>query len=188
MERFKILPLIIFLLMLSSLACSLNFLGAATPESVIPVTTEAVESLEETAQSAFQEAQNSGEVNLEINEAQLTSIFAFELEERVGDIINNLQIFLRDGQIQMTGDLNNEGISATVKAIVDVSVDPVGRPTLNVISANLGPFPVPGDLVSEVEMTINKAFQEQIKSMTPEMHVERIIIDNGKMTITGRKK
>ncbi len=94
--------------MLSSLACSLNFWGNATPESVIPVTTEAVESLEETAQSALQEGQNSGEVNLVINEAQLTSIFAFEIEKHVGDIINNLQIFLRDGQIQMTGDLKRE--------------------------------------------------------------------------------
>jgi hypothetical protein len=59
---------------------------------------------------------------------------------------------------------------------------------LDVVSANIGPFPVPGDLVSEVEVTINKAFQDQIKSMAPDMHVERIIIDNGKMTITGRTK
>ena len=174
--------------MLSTLACSLNFWSTATQEPVVPVTTEAVESLEETAQSAFQEAQNSGELSLVINEAQLTSIFAFELEEQAGEIINNLQLLLRDGQIQMTGDLNNEDFSASVKAIVEVSVDPVGRPSLNVISANLGPFPAPGDMVSEVEMVMNKAFQEQIKSMAPEMHVEEVIIDSGKMTITGRKK
>ncbi len=174
--------------MISSLACTLSFWRTATPESVIPVTTEAVESLEETAHGAFQEAQTSGEFNLVITEAQLTSILAFELEESAGDMINNLQLFLRDGQIQMTGDLNSEGISAPVKAIVEVSVDSAGRPILNVVSANIGPFPVPGDLVSEVGVTINKAFQGQIKSMAPDMHVEKIIIDNGKMTITGRTK
>ena len=94
--------------MLSTLACSLNFWRTATPESVVPVTTEAVESLEETAQAAFQAAQNSGELSLVINEAQLTSIFTFELEEQAGDVINNLQLLLRDGQIEMTGDLDTE--------------------------------------------------------------------------------
>ena len=188
MNRYKLLPLIIFLLMLSSLACTLNFWRTATPESVIPVTTEAVERLEETAQGVFQEAQTNEEINLVITEAQLTSILAFELDERAGEMINNLQVFLRDEQIHMTGDVNTEGISAPVKATVEVSVDLAGRPILNVVSANVGPFPVPGDLVSEVEVTINKAFQGQIKSMAPDMHVERIIIDNGKMTIIGRTK
>ena len=188
MKRYKLLPLIIFLLMLSSLACSLNFWSTATPEAVIPITTEAVERLEETAQGAFQEAQTSGEVNLVITEAQLTSILAFELDERAGEMINNLQVFLRDEQIHMTGDVNTEGISAQVEATVDVRVDSAGQPILNVVSANIGPFPVPGDLISEVEVAINKAFQDQIKSMAPDMHVERIIIDDGKMTITGRTK
>ena len=188
MERYKLLTLIIFLLMLSSLACTLNFWKTATPESVLLETTEAVERSEESAQGAFQEAQTNTEVNLVLTESHLTSILAVELEERAGEMINNLQVFLRDGQIHMTGDVNTEGISAQVKAVVEMRVDSAGRPILDVVSANIGPFPVPGDLVSEVEVTINKAFQDQIKSMAPDMHVERIIIDNGKMTITGRTK
>jgi hypothetical protein len=166
----------------------MNFWRTATPESVIPVTTEAVESLEETAQGAFQDAQTSGEVSLVVTEAQLTSIFTLELEERVGEVVNNLQLSLRDGQIQMTGDIVSESITAPVEAVIEADVDPAGRPILNVISANVGPFPVPGDLVSEVEATINKAFQDQIKSTAPEMRIEKIIIENGKMTISGRTK
>jgi hypothetical protein len=174
--------------MLISLACNISFWRTATPEYVIPVTTEAVESLEETAQWVFQEAQTSGEINLVISEAQLTSIFTFELEERVPGMVNNMQLFLRDGQIQMTGDISSESISAPVKAILEVRVDPLGRPILNVLSANIGPLPVPGDLVSEVEAIINQAFQNQIKSMAPEMFIEKIVIENGKMAITGRAK
>jgi hypothetical protein len=35
---------------------------------------------------------------------------------------------------------------------------------------------------------INKAFQEKIQSVAPNMHVESIVVENGTMTITGRSK
>lgn len=188
MQRLKVFPLIIFVFVLSSLACNLSFGRQATSEAEIPVTTEAVESLQESAQEAYAESPASGQIEFVITESQLTSLLTFELAERVGDQITNLQVLLRDGQIQIFGDLDSQGISAQVRVIIGVEVDPAGRPVLNVVSSNVGPFPVPGELISEVELMINKAFQEKIQSVAPNMHVESIVIENGTMTITGRSK
>ena len=184
MKRLKVIPLIIFVLALSSLACNFGFGRQATPEEVIPVTTEAVESL----QGAAGEAIQNGDIEIAITEAQLTSLLAFELAERAGDQISNLQVFLRDGQIQLYGDVDTQGISAQVRVFVAVSVDPIGRPVLEVVSSSIGPFPVPGELISEVEMIMNKAFQEKVESMAPNMHIESIVIEDGTMTIIGRSK
>jgi len=72
--------------------------------------------------------------------------------------------------------------------VIDVSVDPVGRPTLSIISSNIGPFPVPGDLVAEVEAVVNKAFQDKVIALAPNMHIDDIVIQNGVMTIYGHPK
>jgi uncharacterized protein YpmS len=188
MKRLKVIPLIIFVIALSSLACNFGFGRQETPEEMIPVTTEAVENLQEAAEEAVEDAFQSGEIEIVITEAQLTSLLAFELEKRAGDQLSNLQVFLRDGQIQLFGDVDTQGISAQVKVFVAVSVDPVGRPVLEVVSSSIGPFPVPGELISEVEVVMNRAFQERVESMAPNMHVESIVIEDGTMTIIGRSK
>jgi hypothetical protein len=84
--------------------------------------------------------------------------------------------------------LNSQGISAPVKVVIDVNVDPVGRPMLSIISSSIGPFPVPGDLIAEVEVLINKAFQEKVLALAPNMHIDNIVIENGIMTIYGHSK
>lgn len=176
--------------MVSSLACNLSFGRKATPEPALPVTTEAVESLEESIEEAYQEAQMSGEIQLVITEAQITSLLTFELEKRAGDalVIENPQIYLRDGQIRLIGGVKRLGISATARVTVEVSVSADGKPVLDIVSASIGPFPIPGDFVSEVEIIINDVFQEQIASKVPGLFIESIVIENGTMMITGHNK
>ena len=187
MKQLKLIPLIIFVLVLSSLACNLSFGRQATPEPLIPLTSEEEESAAGSAEETFQGAETGGMVVLEVSETQLTSLLVGELEKLVGDQISNLQAYLRDGQIQIFGDIDSQGITAPLKVVIDVSVDPAGRPNLHVISSSIGPFPVPGELISEVEVLINKAFQEKIQSMAPNLHLQSIVIENGIMTIYGTK-
>jgi uncharacterized protein YpmS len=187
MKQLKLIPLIIFVLVLSSLACNLSFGRQATPEPLIPLASEEEESVGGSAEETIQGEETGGMMVLEVSEAQLTSLLVGELEKRIGDQITNFQAYLRDGQIQIFGDIDSQGITAPVKVIVDVSVDPAGRPNLHVISSSIGPFPVPGELISEVEVLINKAFQDKVQSMAPNLHIQSIVIENGKMTIYGTK-
>jgi uncharacterized protein YpmS len=187
MKHKKTLLIILSVSVLVSLACNFGR-RVSTPAPTVPVSTEAVENLEESLEDAFQEAQESGEINLVITEDQLTSAIAFELEKNGTDSISDIQIRLQDGQVQMTAAVNASGLSATASVIMDVSVDAAGRPVLNVVSANLGPFPVPEDLVSEIEVQMNQAFQEQINETGTDVIIESIVIEGGSMRITGRTK
>jgi len=178
--------LIIFVLALLSLACNYSLRGPKTPEPTIPVTTQAVEDLEENVKNAADEAAKTGRINLTITEYQMTSLLAQQLEQAGIDFLTNPQVTLRDGQIQLTGDVNQESLSAKVTVILAVSVDAAGRPVLDVVSANIGPLPVPEDLISEIQTRLNEAFMGQIRSLAPNLFIESIVIEGGNMTITGR--
>jgi uncharacterized protein YpmS len=184
MQKKKWIVLIIFALVLSSLACNFGFGRRSTPENSAQLTAEAVNN-QSGSGTGFTEGQLEP---ITVTEAQLLDLMQGELQDRIGDQVSNLQVYLRDGQIQILGDVNTQGISAPVKVVVDVRVDPVGRPSLQIISSNIGPFPVPGDLIDEVELLINKAFQEKVVTLAPNMHIDSIVIANGTMTIFGHQK
>lgn len=186
MKKKNWIVLIIFALVLSSLACNFGFGRRSTPENSAQLTAEAAATNNQFgSDSGVAEGQQEP---ITVTEAQLLDLMQGELQKRIGDQVSNLQVYLRDGQIQILGDVNTQGISAPVKVIVDVRVDPVGRPSLQIISSNIGPFPVPGDLIDEVEVLINKAFQEKVITLAPNMHIDNIVIQNGTMTIFGHQK
>jgi len=185
MKKLRTLVIILSVLAAVSLACNLGR-RTATPEPTVAVSTEAVESLEEAVEEAFEEAQQTGTIDLEITESQLTSVVAAELEKSGSESIADPQIRLDDGQIQITVQVKATGISAQAKMIMEVSIDGAGRPVFEVVSAGIGPIPLPADLVSEIEARINRAFQEQIDDAAPEMFIESIVIEGGSMRITGR--
>ncbi|UCD98203.1 MAG: hypothetical protein JSV42_14775 [Chloroflexota bacterium] len=188
MNKIKWVPIIIFVILLSSLACNLPFFRQATPE---PLTSTGGDELSSNGESEQDSSQSPGveeTILLEITEDQLTNLVAQELEGRVGDQVNNLQVFLREGQIQIFGDVDSQGISAPVKVVLEASLDPVGRPNIKVVSSNIGPFPLPAELISEVEVMMNRAFQEKIQDLAPNASLELIVIEGGRMTIYGSIK
>jgi uncharacterized protein YpmS len=172
----------------ATLACNLGRRAAETPAPLIPVSTEAVQSLEETAVNSYNELQQTGEVNLTVTEEQLTSMVALELEQQGADGISNPQVFLRDGQIQLTGDVQTQGISATARMAMEVDIDGNGRPSLQIVSANIGPFPVPDSLIENVETRLNQAFLNELDERAPNLVVESVVIADGSMTITGHTR
>jgi hypothetical protein len=178
--------LVLLVLAFVSLACNLG--APRTPAPPPPVSTEAVESLEKTLENAADAMQQSGEINLEIDEAQLTSLVAFQLEEHGDESIQDPQVYLRDGQIQLFGTVERQGISGTARVIMTAAVDAEGRPDLNIESASIGPLPIPEQIVSELESQLDQAFGEQIEALAPNTWIESIVIADGKMTITGHAR
>jgi hypothetical protein len=179
------LLVILLVLGLASLACNLSLGAPETPAPPIPVTTEAVEELEEELQDAYGQAQQGEPVTLTIDEAQLTSLVAFELEKREEESVKNPQVYLRDGQVQVFGTVDYQGVEADASIFLNVNVDAQGKPDFAVSSAYFGPFPIPDDLVAEIEANLDQAFSEQINSMSPNLRIESIEIADGAMTITG---
>jgi uncharacterized protein YpmS len=184
-KNLKWILFIIFVFALSSLACRLGLNPPAEQENQEPVATAMVQE----SSPVENQTDNSGEpAPLEVHEAELTELIDNELRKRIGDQFSNLQVYLRDGQIQISADMDSQGISAPVRVVMEVSVDPIGRPQLSIISSSIGPFPVPGDLIDEVERLVNQAFREKIQSLAPNMHIDQIVIDRGMMMIYGHSK
>jgi len=177
---------ILLLLAAVTLACNLG--SRQTPAPPPPVSTEAVQNLEATLENAADKIRETGEVQLEIDEAQLTSLVAFKLQESGDDLISDPQVYLRDGQIQVFGTVERQNVSGTARVALTVDVDEEGHPDLNVVSASLGPFPIPQQVVDNIETELDEAFTEQLDSLAPNTRFESIVIADGKMTITGHAR
>jgi uncharacterized protein YpmS len=185
MFRFRFAS-VLLLLAVVTLACNLG--SRQTPAPPPPVSTEAVQDLEATLESAVDKIRETGEVHLELDEAQLTSLVAFELQESGDDMIRDPQVYLRDGQIQVFGTVERQNITGTARVALTVDLDDEGRPNLNVVSASLGPFPIPQQIVDNIESELDEAFTRQLNSLAPNTRFDSIVIADGKMTITGHAR
>jgi uncharacterized protein YpmS len=179
-------------LLFASLAC--NFGGFAPPtaptevSTPIPVSTQAVQSLELTAQAAAQQAQTSGKVTLTMDESQLTSLVALELQKQSNPEITEPQVLLRDGQVQLSGNVHHAGMTAPMQLNMTVSADAEGKPHYQVVSAKVGPLPLPDSLLGQLTSQIDSAFNEQIGPEADKIFIESISIADGKMTIVGHNR
>jgi uncharacterized protein YpmS len=187
MHRRRILLAPVILLILASLACNFGLKSVETPAPPPPVSTQSVEELQKNLEKAYQEAQNSGQVNITVTESQLTSIVAFELEKQDITSVKDPQVYLRNGQVQVYGTLEGD-VSATARVVFDVDVNAAGKPEFHAVSAKVGPLPIPEDILSQLETNLNQAFADQIESMAPNTHIDNIAIADGEMTITGHKE
>jgi hypothetical protein len=186
MSRFLGFFIALILLAIVSLACNLGSLKGKETSPPNPFTTEAVTSLEDPLQEAQDQATNDHPVSLEITEAQLTSIVAHELQGQDEYQISDPQVYLRNGQIQMVGKLTNRNITLNAKIALTPEVDSTGSVHLHVVSASLGLFPVPENMVSDLERFLDKSFANEIESRTPNTRIESIVIQDGVMRIIGK--
>jgi hypothetical protein len=173
-------------LLLASLACNLGLSGVATPAPTIPVSTEAAGSLEDTLQNAYEEAQKSGDLDLVLNEEQLTSMVALELQKQGEQSIRDPQVYLRSGQIQLHGTAEYQNIGLPAQIILTASVDSQGRADFTVVSASVGPFPVPDNLITSLEANLDQGFNEQMEILAPNTRIDNITVEDGYMRIAGR--
>jgi hypothetical protein len=176
----------VLFLVTASVACVINLGGPETPAAPIPVSTEAVASLEEVWQGAVSASQDDGTITLVLNETQVTSMLAFRLQEQENPILQDPQVYLRDDQIQVFGTIRRNNIEATASIVLAVQIDPEGVPRFELQSADFGPFPVPDGLLDGLSAVIDEAFTGSVGPAATGLRIESISIDGGLLAITGR--
>jgi uncharacterized protein YpmS len=179
---------ILSLLVTASLACYFTGLRQEATPVPVPVTTQAVETLEKNAQDAAQAYQDSGEITMEVTEEQLTSLVAFELQKQQDPVLQNPQVYLRDGQVQLRGDVKQGGITAPLEMNMTVTADADGGPQYDVVSAKVGPFPLPQSILDQMTSQIDAVFASQFGAEAENIYIEQITIADGKMNIQGRPR
>jgi hypothetical protein len=189
------LPIFLLTILLTSLACTV-FVGGPDYSDLtpIPVSTEAADSLKTEMQKAFEAGAQTGIVTLTITEPQITSVLAFRLlsdptmQTDKKPIITDPQVYLRDGQMKIYGKSQQGMFAANIGVIVNMGVDELGKPKIEIASADFGPFPVPGGIKEALTAMIEEAYTGAIGPAATGLRIETITIADGIMTITGRIK
>jgi len=181
--------------MLASLACSISVGGPDYSDlTPIPVSVEAADSLKEEMKKAFEAGAQTGQVTLTITEPQITSVLAFRLlsdpnmQTDQKPFITDPQVYLRDGQMKIYGKSQKGIFTANIGIIVNIGVSELGKPKIEIASADFGPFPVPNGIKEALTTMIDEAYTGSIGPAATGLRIETISIANGIMTITGRTR
>jgi hypothetical protein len=184
---FTVALLALTALALAGLACRISAGGPEYPKTAIPVSTEAIGSLDQqiqTAQTAA--ASQDGLITVSITETQITSLLAARLAEQTDPFITDPQAYLRDGQIQLYGTAHQGNVDATVRIILSATVDDQGKPVISVVSTDFGPIPAPEGLNNTISGFIGELFTGSLGPAATGLRLDSISIADGVMTLTGK--
>lgn len=170
----------------SALACSMFIGGPSYPEKRIPVSEDAVQSLQEQIKQAASAGAQGGVVTLNISQEQLTSMLAMRLAQQQDPFLTDPQVYLEDGQVKIYGRATQGIFEATVGIVLTASVDANGQPVVQLVSADFGPLPAPEGLNKTITALVQEAFTGTIGPAAIGFRLENITITNGQMTLSGR--
>jgi hypothetical protein len=188
----KLLTIFVILL-LAALACQAGTRPIPTGIPQIPTALPSLPTLdpnlsnnfEEEWQKALADVLANGTFNVTVTEGQISEFINREnAENPEATSLSNIQVFLRDGQVQIISDADTEAGSATLQITATVAVTAEGTIQFNVVSAQLGIFPVPESLLSSISQSVNDALNGQIAG-AENVQVQSIEIGEGFMTISG---
>ncbi len=182
----KRLLLFLTALIAASMACTMFVGGPEYSEGAIPVSAEAVESLRAQIEAAVLAGAQSGTITVQITEEQITSYLAFKLAAQNNPVLLNPQVYLRDGQMQVFGKVQRSYFIANVLIVLNVSVDELGQPRIEIASADFGPLPAPQGLKNSLTAILTEAYTGSLGPIATGFRIETISIANGLMTVTGR--
>ena len=178
----------LFALLLTSLACTMQIGGPDYPETTIQPSQAAVDSMQAQFKSAFEAAATSGNVILTFTEEQLTSLLYYRFAAQPNPFISEPQVLLRNGTMDIYGKAVQGYFVANVKISVMVGIDENGEPSINVVSSDFGPLPVPDGINTSLSAIIKEAYTGAVGPVATGFRIEQIGIRDGFMVMAGKVK
>lgn len=178
----------------ATIACTI-FVGGPDYSGLdpIPVSAEAAQSLRDGIVRSIEAGMQTGVVTITITEPQITSYLALRLQsdpslqqEDREPFFTEPQVYLRDGQMKIYGKSRQGIFSANIGIIINVGVDELGKPKLEVASADFGPFPAPEGINEAVTLFLDEAFTGSFGPVATGLRIETIAIADGVLIMTGR--
>lgn len=175
-------------MLLASLACTINIGGPEYTEPPIPVSAEAVQSLQQEIQAAWATGEQTGIVVLMMNETQITSYLDAWLAAQSNPLFSKPQVYLRDGQMRIYGKARQGYLEANIKIVVQVGVTDDGKPKIEILSADFGPWPAPSELNQVITAVLTEAYTGVIGPAATGLRIDTVTIADGLMTLSGRTR
>ncbi|MBI3361991.1 MAG: hypothetical protein HY023_12880 [Chloroflexi bacterium] len=171
------------LLLGAALACNAPAPGLNAPTR-IPVSTEAAGQLLQNLGNLTPAA--DGSVTITMTQEQLTSLVAIELAKNPDAPVKDPQVILHSGQIVFTGTLDAQSLKGDAEIKMTAAVDENGQPDITIISAKIGPLPIPDSLLPGISKAVSDALFNQITTQAgTKIKLTSITIDEGTMTVKG---
>jgi hypothetical protein len=200
-KQFRFSIIVAATLILTGLACnySSRLAQESTQTKSPPIATEKVDSPQTQSTDAPQVLQNSppsptpasqenNPVKIVMDEEQLTAVVVKELQTQQDQPIEDPQILLRDGQVQILGNVKQGALTLPLKIAIDVSVDNQGKPHYQVVSANVGPLPLPQSTMDQLSAQLDQTLTQNLGPEINNLYFDNITIADGVMTVTGHQR
>ena len=173
---------------LGTLACTMDLGGPAAPGDPIPTSETAAQEILDAWESATGASISSGEIRLIINETQLTSLVAARLAEKQDPFLRDPQVYLREGQLQIYGTVQQGMFQGRVLLSVSPVLDTDGTLAFEVTSADLGPVPASEGIKESLSALVTEAFAGPIGSLATGLRVTSIAIEDGELALVGKMR
>jgi uncharacterized protein YpmS len=173
------------MLVFVNLACRLTSRKIETPLETIAVSTEAVATLEAKVDESFNQALQGQTIELTLSEEEITSLLAERLKDQSEIVLSDPQVYLRDGKITLTGNLQTGQLNVPVNVVFEPQVNSNGQAKLELISVSMGPFSAPDSMVSSVQDLADRFLMDYLQQSGEAFYVESITVDDGVLTIKG---
>lgn len=125
--------------------------------------------------------------SITITEQQITSWLAMEMKNNPDLPLNDVQVYLRDGSIQLWGMVNKGDNSTSALVTGEIRIDENKKPYFNIESVQVGQQVIPDLLVSQMESWINQLMLENIEKQLPGLQLMNVKVTSGLITISGMR-
>jgi hypothetical protein len=125
--------------------------------------------------------------SISFTERELTSWLAMEMKENPDLPLSDVQVYMRDGKIQIWGMVTGSDDSTSTLLVGNLLIDSNKKPSIEIESMQIGTQVIPGALVSQMESWINQMLLENIEKMAPGLELMNVNISSGMVTISGMR-
>jgi hypothetical protein len=125
--------------------------------------------------------------SMSLTERQLTSWLAMEMKENPDLPLSDVQVYLRDGKIQVWGIVTGVTEFTSALLVGNLVIDSNGKPKIEIESMQIGMQIIPDSLISQMETWVNEILLEKIEEQAPGLELMNVNVNSGMVTIAGMR-
>jgi hypothetical protein len=125
--------------------------------------------------------------SVSITEQQVTSWLAMGMNKNPDLPLNDIQVYLRNGKIQIWGMVNGTEESTSALIVGTVSIDNNKQPYFKIESLQIGQQVVPNLLLTQVENWVNQSIRDAIEKNIPGLELMNVNVTSGMISISGMR-